>query len=158
MVVRRSGIMLGVAALMVAVGSITVSAFADARLIPPKPNRVRVFPAPNVSATLNPATTHFLASRGIHYVIPRVPSGFPPVKAAQAIRVAASHFPLGPAPRVRGLAFIALRETSMPPLRYGMIVWAISFVPPGRNASGYFIAFVEVMHPRSLGALASGRT
>ena len=138
---------------------VSASAHVPARtvhLIPPTSNtviRVATVPHPG-SATLSLGAMRFLRTRDIRYVIPRVLSGFPSVTAPHALRVAEARFAVGPYPRLREMTFIAIVGNAVPPLRDGMIVWAISFGVPKRDASsGYYIGFVHTNTPTPLGAV-----
>jgi len=91
---KRTGSVLGVVVFMMAVGPITVPTSAAVQLIPPTQNRVRVIPAANPSTTPSPAAMRFLASRGIHFVIPRVLALIPTlIGPASALSMRAA-FPL----------------------------------------------------------------
>jgi hypothetical protein len=104
------------------------------------------------SATLSPHVRRWLRRRGLSYIIPFVPAGFPPVKPLTAERVAVAHTPVGPSPIIQELALI-FPLTAISPLRAHEIYWAIA-IRPRRGPKGlYYVAFVATRTPTALGSL-----
>ncbi len=129
---------------------------AHEHLIEPTQNRVdgAVALPHQSSATLSLEAMHALNESGIEYVIPSMPSSYPPIKADAAVQSAATHFPVGSRPRVREIAIIATKGESVPPLRPGLMCWAIRFAiadPEGHPRD--FFAFVDVTSGAPLGGL-----
>jgi hypothetical protein len=125
-------------------------------LIEPTENRVggAIPLPPQRSATLSLDAMHALEKSGIAYVIPSMPQSYPPVKAEAAVHSAASHFAVGSHPRISEMAIIAIVGESVPPLRHGLMCWAIRFaIDDHRGPPRDFFAFVDVRTGEPLGGL-----
>jgi hypothetical protein len=125
-----------------------MSPYTASRLTPPTANHIAeelILPYQD-SATLSPPIMRWLESQGMTYVIPRVPFGFPPVRASDAMKLAATRTSVGPRPRIRELALVS-PITVIPPLRAHHTYWAVVLSPANRASYNYFVVFITVYHP-----------
>jgi hypothetical protein len=146
--------------LVAALATILVASFSsvtmasERHLLAPSTNQVagRIMLPHQVSVTLSARVGQWLRSQGISYVIPRVPAGFPPVKALPAAQAAAAQTPVGAHPTVRELALIS-PVTALHPLEPHSIVWAVVLARAAGPRDAFYVTFVETQTPKVIGSI-----